>query len=117
MPFDKIIDKIVALGIPGLVLLIVIETMGVAGGAAIVTALAFLGGPFGMLGGITALGLILLISQALAKYGIEKIVMGVVAGLKEKGLRIDQIIDTVNKYPISKSLKLKIAGMLGEEVE
>jgi hypothetical protein len=114
MPLDKIIDKIVALGIPGLVLLIVIETMGVAGGAAIVAALAFLGGPFGMIGGITALGLIVLISQALAKYGIEKVVMGVVAGLKAKGFTTSQIKETVNKYPISKSLKLKIAGMLGD---
>ena len=114
LPLDKIIDKIVALGIPGLVMLIVIETAGVAGGAAIVAGLALLGGPLGMIGGIAALGLILLISKAIATYGIEKIVMGVVAGLKKKGFTVNQIKDEVKKYPISKSLKLKIAGMLSE---
>src|SRR5271157_4858495 len=116
MPLDKIIDKIVALGVPGLVLVIVIATMGVSGGAAIVAALAVLGGPFGMIGGIAALGLILLISEALAKYGMEKIVVGVVAGLKKKGFTISQIKETIKKYPISKSLKLKIIGMLSEGV-
>ena len=39
MPLDKVAEKIVALGVPGLVLVIVIAAVGPAGGAAIVTAL------------------------------------------------------------------------------
>src|SRR5690242_20926998 len=53
--FQKTVSNLVGLGIPGLILLAVIATTGYAGAAAITTALATLGGPFGMLGGIAAL--------------------------------------------------------------
>jgi hypothetical protein len=69
---DKVVEKIVALGVPGLVLLVVMAASGWAGGAAIVTALSMLGGPAGMLGGLLCLGVMVLISHALAKYGFEK---------------------------------------------
>ncbi|MFC1604405.1 hypothetical protein ACFL5F_05185 [Planctomycetota bacterium] len=69
---DKVVTKIVALGVPGLVLLVAMAASGWAGGAAIVTALAILGGPLGMLGGIFVLGVLVLISNALAKYGFRK---------------------------------------------
>ena len=45
VPMDKIVDKIVALGVPGLVLLVAIGTTGLAGGAAVVAALALARGP------------------------------------------------------------------------
>ena len=111
IPFDKIIEKIVALGVPGLVLVIVIATVGEVGGAAIVVALATLGGPLGMLGGIAVLGLILLIAQAIAKYGAEAVMKSVVKGLKEKGTTAEEIIKTVNGYWfISNDLKRKIVA-------
>ena len=47
---DKLVSKIAALGIPGLVLVTAIGATGLAGGAAITTALAALG-PGGILGG------------------------------------------------------------------
>ena len=65
MSLDKIADKIAALGVPGLVLVIVMGTTGWAGAAALTTALAVLGGPLGMLGGIALLGVMLLISRAI----------------------------------------------------
>lgn len=40
---DKIFSKVAALGVPGLVLVIAISATGLAGGAAITTALAALG--------------------------------------------------------------------------
>lgn len=43
---DKIVSKIVALGVPGLVLLLAIGATGYAGAAAITTALCAIG-PFG----------------------------------------------------------------------
>jgi hypothetical protein len=42
-PFDKLIARLVALGIPGLVLVVAIAFTGLSGGAAIVAALAMLG--------------------------------------------------------------------------
>ena len=79
---DKVVQKLVALGIPGLVLLVVIATTGLAGGAAIVTALATLGGPLGMVGGIAALGILGLVADAIAEYGMSKIFAAVVEGLE-----------------------------------
>ena len=64
---DKLVSKIAALGIPGLVLVTAIGATGLAGGAAITTALAALG-PGGILGGIATLGIIGLISEGIAQY-------------------------------------------------
>lgn len=111
---DKLIDKIVALGVPGLVLLVAISTSGVYGGAAIVAALATLGGPFGMIGGIALLGLLILISKGLTLYGFEAIFKGVVQKLKDNGMSIEEIKVKIRKYPISKSLKLILLDYLDE---
>ena len=48
---DKIVEKIVGLGVPGLILLVAINISGYAGAAAITSSLAILGGPAGMIGG------------------------------------------------------------------
>jgi hypothetical protein len=109
---DKVVQKIVALGIPGLVLVVVIATSGLAGGAAIVAALAALGGPFGMLGGIAALGLMSVIADALAEYGLEKLFAAVVAGLEEKGYSKSQIRKEINRYPLTAGLKKKVLANL-----
>lgn len=67
---DEVIKK-VAVGLPGIVLVITMATTGFTGAAAITAALAILGGPAGMLGGIAVLGLTGLITDALAKVGFE----------------------------------------------
>ena len=74
---DKVIDKIAALGVPDLVLVVAMALTGFAGAAAITTRLAALGGPFGMLGGIALLVILALVSKALAQYGFEAIFKGV----------------------------------------
>ncbi|MGL4791761.1 MAG: hypothetical protein ACRC8J_00955 [Phocaeicola sp.] len=104
---DKIVAKIAALGVPSLVLIIAISATGLYGAAAITTALAVLG-PFGILGGIATLGVIGLISDAIAEFGISAIFSGVVAQLLEQGETKDSIIAKAEKYPISKSLKRKL---------
>lgn len=109
---DTVVQKIVALGIPGLVLLVAVATNGFAGGAAIVAALAFLGGPLGLLGGITVLGLLILISDALAAFGLEKLFDAVVCNLKEKGHSEEEIRETINGYPLSQGLKKSILEKL-----
>jgi len=73
MKYDKIIEKIAGLGIPGLILVVVISTSGLAGAAAITAALSSIGFGVGILAGIGVLGISVLISQAIAKYGFEKI--------------------------------------------
>ena len=110
---DKIVSKIVALGIPGLVLLLAIGGTGYAGAAAITTALCAIG-PFGMIGGIATLGLIGLISQAISEYGFEKIFVQVVKELVKKGETKEAILTKINADKVSKSLKLKLKEELEE---
>jgi hypothetical protein len=105
---DKIVAKLVALGIPGLVLLIAVSISGYAGAAAITTALSAFGGPFGMLGGIGVFGLAALILNAISEYGFEKIFTNVLLELRNKGYTKKQILNKIDKYPISHSLKLKL---------
>lgn len=109
---EKIISKVAALGVPGLVLIIAINATGFAGGAAIVTALAALG-PGGIIGGIATLGVIGLISQGITDFGVDAIFSGVINELLKRGETKISIMHKINKYPISKSLKMK----LREQVE
>lgn len=110
---DKIVSKIVALGVPGLVLLLAIGATGYVGAAAITAVLCAIG-PFGMIGGIATLGLIGLISQAISEYGFEKIFVQVVKELVKKGETKESILLKINSYKISKSLKLKLKEILEE---
>jgi len=108
MKIDKIVETISGFGVPGLILLITISISGLAGGAALTASLALLGGPLGMLGGIGVLGIMMLISKAISKYGFEKIYYSVLNELIEKGETKESIIKKINGYRISKSLKLKL---------
>jgi hypothetical protein len=85
-PFDKLIGRLVALGIPALVLVAAIASTGLAGGAAIVAALAMLGGPLGMMGGVLVLGLLVLISHAVADYGFETVSCAYYAACGRRGI-------------------------------
>lgn len=108
---EKIAGKIAALGIPGLVLIVVMSATGLAGGAAITTALAALG-PFGILGGIATLGVIALVSEAITNYGVDALFIAVVKELYKKGECKESILSKIDKYPISKSLKRKLREYL-----
>jgi hypothetical protein len=110
---DKVVTKLVALGVPGLVLLVVIAGSGLAGGAAIVAALAALGGPLGILGGLGVLGTLALVSDAVADYGVEAIFKEVVDGLRKKGKSKRQMRREIESYPITSSLKKKLLNHLG----
>ena len=109
---DKIVNKIVCLGVPGLVLLVAMAVSGWAGAAAITTALAMLGGPFGMLGGIAVLGILSIISQGIAEYGFETLLEATISELQARGKTNAQIEKEINSYPISRELKLKIKEYL-----
>jgi hypothetical protein len=109
---DQLVDKIAALGVPGLVLMVTMAVTGWAGAAALTTALAMLGGPFGMMGGIALLGILGLISKGLSDYGFEAIFKATVDELKRKGKSKVDIEREVESYPISRELKLKINDYL-----
>lgn len=111
---DKIINKIVGLGVPGLVLLAAMGISGWVGAAAITTALAMLGGPFGMLGGIAVLGILSMISQGIAEYGFEAMIEATISGLQAEGKTNAEIDREINSYPISYELKLKIRDYLNQ---
>ena len=105
-----------ALGVSGLVLVIVMATTGLAGGAAIVAALATLGGPLGgMMVGLAVLGLLVLISNAIAEYGVNVIANRVIQGLLEKGMSKEEIIKKIDSYWfLSSSLKRKMKDMVND---
>ena len=108
----KLIEKLAALGVPALILVIVMGTTGLTGAAAITAGLAALG-PFGIIGGIATLGVISLLSQGLAEYGFDVIFTELVKEFYRRGETKESIYEKINKYPISKSLKRK----LKEELE
>lgn len=106
---DKLITQIASLGVPGLILLFLMFFSGYAGAAAITTALATLGGPLGMLGGIGVLLLLTKISEGITKYGFENLAKDVVSEMKTKGKTNFEITKEIENFPlISKELKQKL---------
>ncbi|RKI23690.1 hypothetical protein D7V82_16645 [bacterium 1xD8-6] len=108
---EKVVSKIAALGVPGLILIIAMSATGLSGGAALTTALAAIG-PFGMLGGIATLGVVVLLSQGLTEFGFNAIFTAVVKELYKKGKDKKSILRKIEKYPVSKSLKRKLREQL-----
>lgn len=104
---DKLVSKIAALGIPGIILLVAISATGLSGAAAITAALAALG-PGGMIGGIVTLGVACLISEGLSKFGFDAIFSAVIKELYKKGETKESIEKKIEKYPVTKSLKAKL---------
>lgn len=111
IPLEKVISEIAALGVPGLIFVIAVSATGLTGAAAITAALAALG-PGGIVGGIAFLGVVGLISHGVTEFGVEAIFTGVVKELYLQGESKESIKEKIAKYPISKSLKLKLFDTL-----
>ena len=108
IPIDRVVEIITGLGVPGLVLLVAMSVSGWAGAAAITTALATLGGPLGMLGGITLLGGLVLIASAISRFGFWEIFKRVLENLKKQGKTNEEILREIEGYPIANELKQKL---------
>lgn len=108
---DKLISMLAGLGVAGLVLVVVISTTGLVGGAAFVAALAALG-PGGIAGGLISLGVIALVAKALSEYGFEALFTGVARELYLKGETRESIMKKIVMWPISKNIKLKVENEL-----
>jgi len=111
---DKVVSIIVGLGVPGLVLLVAMDATGYAGAAAVTTSLAALG-PVGMLGGIAFLLVLSVISKGIAEFGFGAIHSAVLKELRKRGETSDGILAKIEGYPISRSLKDKLRGVLTEQ--
>ena len=110
-PLDEIAAKIAGIGVPALILVMAIGATGYVGAAAVTTALAALG-PGGMVGGVITLLASGTILSAVTKYGIDSVFNAVVKELLKKGETKQDIINKIQKYPISKSQKLKMKEMV-----
>jgi hypothetical protein len=111
-PLDTVAAKVAALGVPGLVLVVAMALSGWAGAAALTTALAALGGPLGMLGGVALLAIMLMVSHALTAYGFEHVFSRVVDELHKKGMSTREILAKIDGYPIGKNLKSRLRALL-----
>lgn len=106
---DELVNKLAGLGVAGLVLVGLVATSSYAGAVAITTSLAFLGRPFGMIGGAVALTLIAAISSMIAKVGVETLAKAVIKKLKEDGKSQSSIIQEINNFPmITKGLRAQL---------
>ncbi len=111
---EKLITKLAALGVPGLVLVVAVHATGLAGGAALVAALAALG-PGGIVGGIAMLGVLSLLAHELTEYGVDAVFKGVLKELVKRGESKESILHKINAYPISQKLKSVLREQLAHE--
>ncbi|MCV3217239.1 hypothetical protein OGM63_27640 [Plectonema radiosum NIES-515] len=109
---DEVVRKVAILGLPGVLLVVTMAATGFAGAAAMTTALAALGGPFGMIGGITVLGIAGLVADALSKYGIDGLLTGIYLERKNKEPK-EKLCKEINDLPISSDMKRKLREVIG----
>ncbi len=110
---DEFVRKAAALGLPAIMLVIVMATTGLAGAAAITAALAALGDPAGMLGGIALLGIIGLATETLSKYGLEAVLIEIYRQRLQNGNSKSSLCGEIRNLPISTELKRTLKENLG----
>jgi hypothetical protein len=109
---DEVVRKLAALGLPGVLLVVTMAATGLTGAAAITAALAALGGPFGMLGGIGLLGVATLLADALGRYSIDGILIGVYTERLRTESR-ESLCREIHDLPISDDLKHRLRDIIG----
>lgn len=110
---DKFVNKIVGIGVPGLMLVVATSMTGLSGAAAITAALALLG-PGGMVGGIITLVISGAIASALAEYGFDALFEAIVKKLYKKGESKETIRRKIENGPWSEKLKAKAISELNK---
>ncbi|MFS0517034.1 hypothetical protein ACEYW6_20270 [Nostoc sp. UIC 10607] len=110
---DEIVKKLAGLGLPGVILVILTVTSG-GSSAAIAATLTALGGPFGVVGGIALLGLITVVGDAVAGYGLESIVKAIYKE-RSKNESVQVLLKEIKDLPITEELKLKLKNELSPE--
>ena len=108
---DKVVEKIVSIGVPGIMLMVAISMTGLYGAAAITAALALLG-PGGMIGGVVTLLVAGAISSAISEYGFDALFRAVIKKMYRNGETKESIRAKIEKGPWSKKLKTKAISEL-----
>ncbi|ROH98645.1 hypothetical protein ACLB6K_17445 [Microcystis aeruginosa FACHB-524] len=103
---DEVAKRIGSLGLPGVILVVTVSTSG-ATTYPIAFALAALGGPLGVLGGLGLLGLTTVVGDALTNYGIEAVLAAIYKDRRKQEAQED-LIKEVEGLPITQGLKLKL---------
>ena len=112
--YDELVARISQLGIPALVLVVAVEITGVVGAAAVVEGLALLGGPWGLIGGLGVLGLLVVISKGIGRYGFKAVFEGVLKNLYKKGHSREDILKKIEGYKITKRMKVSLRKYIEE---
>lgn len=104
---DEIFIKATSIGSPTLYLFLRVNARGGIGNDEVLSALKSLGGPLGLFGGLFILTLIGL----LANFASKLVVDGIAIELYKKRSKtqpIEQLVEEINKLPISADLKVKL---------
>lgn len=108
---DKVVEKIVSIGVPGIMLMVAISMTGLYGAAAITAALALLG-PGGMIGGVVTLLVAGAVASAISEYGFDALFRAVIKKMYRNGETKESIRAKIEKGPWSKKLKTKAISEL-----
>ena len=108
---DKVVEKIVSIGVPGIMLMVAISMTGLYGAAAITAALALLG-PGGMIGGVVTLLVAGAIASAISEYGFDALFRAVIKKMYRNGETKESIRAKIEKGPWSKKLKTRATSEL-----
>ena len=111
---DEIVKKLAGLGLPG-VILVILTVMSGGSSAAVAAAITALGGPFGIVGGIAILGLITVVGDTVAGYGIEAVLKAIYTE-RSKTESVRFLLKEIKDLPISEELKLKLKNELSPEI-
>ena len=109
---DKIIDKISFLGVPGLVFLVLMSFSPWAGGAAIMSTLSILGGPFGAIAGIGVLMVFSKYGSKISSLGYNKVITMVIDRMRKNGKTRDEIVGKSTGFQLAKNLRKRSSGRL-----
>lgn len=115
LSLDELAHKIALIGLPALAFVVaasIASSAGLAGGAVVVAALAMLGGPIGLVGGLLTLGLLTLIADGVSKYGLNTLLLESFKARRERGISVEQIHAEIDSLWISDELKYKLKTQL-----
>lgn len=111
---DEIVKKLAGLGLPGVILVVLTAALG-GSSAAVTATLTTLGGPFGIVGAIALFGLITVVGDIVAGYGIEAILKAIYAE-RSKTESVKFLFKEIKDLPITEDLKLKLKNQLCQEI-
>lgn len=114
VPLDEVTQKVASLGLPGVILVITVA-LSQATSYPIAVALAILGGPLGILGGLGVLGLASVLGDVLTGYGFDAVLIAVYKERRKKESQ-ESLLKEVEGLPITEDLKLKLKHQIEVEI-